>query len=414
MSVIGEAERRELTTLALMAGSATLVVLVYFDSFGSMVRAWSDSSHRHGVVVFPIAAFLLWRLRAVLARIDLKPWPPGIALLLALVAVWRVGKGAGVELVEHLAAVLLLPATIATCLGWRVVRQALFPLLFLVMAVPASDVLIPYLMRLTADIAAVLLRGVGVPVYREGQLLSLPGGDFEVADVCSGLNYLIASTLIALLFAYLTYTSNLKRVALVAAMAASLAVVNGVRAFVVMLIASATDMRVFTGADHVYFGWILFAVVVGGVLLLGARYADREPADKGPSAVRRGAGNQGRLLPMVGVMIVVMFAMTAQPFAPILLNTWMWALPVSVLVLWSISSALAPKVAQQGRVGSRGHDPRDRIMAAIVIAVAGLVLLAGPVSANRWSTSVAFGAWDADGVSIAVAASAASSEWVPE
>ncbi len=134
-------------------------------------------------------------------------------------------------------------------------------------------------MRVTADVSAALLRLTGVPVYREGQYITLPGGEFEVADVCSGLRYLVAGTMISLLFAYLTYRSTWRRVLFVAATAFALIFANGLRAFIVMWVASASEMRLLAGEDHVYFGWILFAVVIGGMFLLGTRYAEHEALD---------------------------------------------------------------------------------------------------------------------------------------
>src|SRR5690606_27073545 len=110
---------------------------------------------------------------------------------------------------------------------------------------------------------------------REGQLITLPGGNFVVADVCAGLSYLTAGTIIAVLFGYFTYDSNWKRAAFAAAAAVTMILFNGVRAFIVMYVASATDMRYLAGRDHVYFGWLLFGLVVLGLVYAGSLLADR-------------------------------------------------------------------------------------------------------------------------------------------
>ena len=271
----GHVDRRHLFALLLIAAFTVLVVLVYQSSFVSMAAVWQSSDYRHGAVVFPVAAYLLWRAREPLSTVAVRPSAWGLLALVSLVLLWVVARAVGVQVIEHLAAVLLIPATVLTFLGSPLFHRAAFPLLFLVTAVPVGDTLIPYLMEVTADVSVALLGAVGVPVHREGQFLSLPGGDFEVADVCSGLAFLTAGTIVALLFAYVSYRSNAKRVLFVAVMAVIMVVANGVRAFTTMWVASASHMRYLAGHDHVVFGWILFTTVIMAMVYVGARFADR-------------------------------------------------------------------------------------------------------------------------------------------
>lgn len=320
-----DADRRGLFVMLLVAALAGLVLLLYWDSFVSMARIWQFSNYRHGAVVFPVSAFLLWRLRSPLSKIELRPCAWGIFLLLGLVLLWLVGRAVGVQVAEQSAAVLLIPATILVFLGFRLARRAMFPLLFLVAAVPIGDALIPHLMQVTADLSTALLRASGVPVYRQGQFLSLPGGNFEVADVCAGLSYLTAGTIIALLFSYFTYQSNVKRLAFVAGAAVVMVLANGLRAFIVMFVASGTDMRYLAGRDHVYFGWVLFGIVVVGLLYVGGRFAEDSREDvrsRHGDAARSGAlqadgfsGNGAyRGFGNVLMLFVAVAALAAGPF----------------------------------------------------------------------------------------------------
>ena len=189
---------RTVLTLLLIAGVAGLVAVIYAGSFATLAELWKNNDHRHGALAFPITAFLLWRSRFELSGVTLRPWGWGLALILGLVVVWCLSRAVGLQATEHLASILLIPATVATLLGASLAKRALFPLLFLIAAVPLGDAMVPYLMQVTADVSAALLRTSGVPVYREDQFLALPGGNFEVADVCSGARYLISGTMIAL------------------------------------------------------------------------------------------------------------------------------------------------------------------------------------------------------------------------
>jgi exosortase A len=381
---------RELAPVLLVAGVAVLVAILYMSSFASLVELWQHNDHRHGALVFPISAFLLWRSRAALSHAPLQPWVWGVALLLVLVLVWGVSRAVGIQAAEHLAAILLIPAAVATFLGISLAGRALFPLLFLVAAVPFGEVLIPYLMSVTADVSAALLRAAGVPVFRQGQFMSLPGGDFEVAEVCSGLRYLISGTMIALLFAYITFSSNLKRVAFVATAVVSLVLANGVRAFVTMYVASATDLRYFTGRDHILFGWVLFAAVVIALFWGGIRFADGELHGRtdGPSTLRR--QRRAHLLPLALVFGLVMLAITAQPFQQALAGK-AWVLVVGAAAL------LIPVLFFRFRSGPATGPTKNGAavtsaylnLGAVTVIAAAAVLAAGPLWLAKPAADVA-------------------------
>src|SRR4026207_758168 len=121
-------------------------------------------------------------------------------------------------------------------LGWQAYRQMAFPLAFLVFAVPFGRALVPALMQVTADITVTVLNWTGVPGFPGGMLLSIPGGDFEVARACSGLNYLMTGVVLGTLYAHLMYTGWRKRVAFVAVTVAVLIVANGIRAYLTVAI----------------------------------------------------------------------------------------------------------------------------------------------------------------------------------
>ncbi|MEL7185047.1 MAG: exosortase A [Pseudomonadota bacterium] len=296
--------------LILTVAIAAFVVSVFGTSFQSMWALWQTTDHRHGLVVFPIALFLIWQLREELAEGRLSSDLRGLTLVVVLAAMWLVARLAGVQALEHLAALAMIPAVAVTLLGADVAGKMAFPLFFVVMATPIGDAIVPHLMIVTADLSAFLLTVSGVPFFRDGQYMSLPGGDFVVADVCSGLRYLLAGSMIALLFGYKMYDSSQKRLIFLAVTAVTLVITNGVRAYVVMAVASATDMRYFAGRDHVYFGWIMFGVVIMLLMWIGAKYADdlpaaqEEPESQAPAL---------RARPIILALGVLMLALTIMP-----------------------------------------------------------------------------------------------------
>lgn len=294
--------RLVLLALSIMA----LVVLVYWPSFLRMVRMWTLTDYQYGWLVYPIATYVLWRKRDALAGASINASWSGVAMVAACVFAWILARTIGVQVLEF-ASVSLLPfAVFWSVAGKQALRAAAFPLGLLLAAVPTGEFLVSYLQEITADISSVLLNVAGVPVFREGVFMTLPGGSFEVAEVCGGLRYLLAALMASLAYAYLSYTGFAKRARFVACAGLTMVVTNGVRAFIVMFVASGTEMRVFAGKDHVWFGMVLFAAVFAGLIYFGERFAERNSQAEATSFTTTG----GRSYP---ALIAVLLFVAAGP-----------------------------------------------------------------------------------------------------
>ncbi len=170
--------------------------------------------------------------------------------------------------------VLMIPAIVASLFGHKLLSHYLFPLLYLLFAVPFGEFLIPRLQEITAHMTIAGLKLTGIPVYTEGLFISIPAGDFEVAKACSGIRYLIASVALGTLYAYLTYTKWYKQFIFVAACVIAPIFANGLRAYGILLIAHLSDLKYATGVDHLIYGWLFFGLVMLVLFYLGGLWQD--------------------------------------------------------------------------------------------------------------------------------------------
>src|SRR5690606_20536610 len=262
--------------LLLALTTMIIIMIIYWPTFSNMISMWSLITYQHARLVFPVSLYLPWQKRDALSVQRLEGSWLGVATTALLVLGWVVSRSIGVQVVEFICATLMIFSAFWAIAGTSATRRAAFPLLLLLLAVPVGESLVQPLMTVTAAISAALLALSGVAVFQDGQFFTLPGGMFEVADVCSGLRYLLAGVMGGLAYAYVTYTSNLKRLFFTIIVALVMVATNGVRAFIVMYVASATEMRVLGGTDHVWFGMILFAVVFVVLVWFGEAYADEE------------------------------------------------------------------------------------------------------------------------------------------
>jgi exosortase A len=277
--------------LALLTVVLACIGWQYRDTFAAIVQKWeSDASFSHGVLILPVSLWLMWLKRRELAVTPAAPSWWGALVMIGCVAVWLVARGTGVLVLEQFAAVLMIPAAVLAVFGLRVTALLVFPLAFLLFAVPFGRGLVPVLMQVSADIGTWALKLTGIPVYRSHMHLSIPAGEFEVARACSGLNYFVTGLVLGVLYGYLTYAGWKKRLLCVLAFVVTPILMNGVRIYVIVLVSHLTDMRFGPGTEHIIFGRSFFIVIMFVMFWIGRRWRDSAAAFERPAA--QGPGGQ--------------------------------------------------------------------------------------------------------------------------
>lgn len=268
------------TALALLVIFWVLSLLLLWPSVQSISHIWFNSeTYAHGMIILPLALFLVWTRREALARVRPQPTAWGLVVLAAAGVAWMLARSVDVELVQHFALVAMLPGLVITLLGWQVARLLIFPLAYLFFAVPFGDFIVPVLQDFTAWFTVLLLKLTGLPVYKEGYYISIPAGDFVVAEVCSGIRYLIASIALGLIYAYISYRSLWRRLALVALAILLPILANGIRAYGIIMIAHWTNMKHAVGVDHLIYGWVFFGFVMLLLFWLGSLWREKTPVE---------------------------------------------------------------------------------------------------------------------------------------
>jgi exosortase A len=268
----------------------------YAETVLSIVTIWERSNtYAHGFLIFPISAYLIWARRRELFTIAPQPDFSGLVLLAGLGFMWLLGGLAVAPVVQQYALIMMIPTLVWVVLGRQVVTALLFPLFFLLFAVPVGDFLLPPLMNFTADFTVATLQLTGIPVFREGNFFTVPSGNWSVVEACSGLRYLIASLTLGCLYAYLTYRSMSRRLVFVGLSILVPILANGFRAYMIVMIGHLSNMRLATGIDHYIYGWVFFGVVMLLLFWIGsfwrqdhiqARSLDELSAAPKPNSVR--------------------------------------------------------------------------------------------------------------------------------
>ena len=183
--------------------------------------------------------------------------------------------------------------------------------MFLVLATPLGESLVPHLMVITADLSRACLKSAVSRFFETVSTSACPVANSS-SPMCAAACAISCGIMISLLYGYLTYTSFRKRSSCVMSAAVILIFTNGVRAYIVMAVASATNMQYLGGRDHIYFGWLMFGVVMMLIMWFGARYADEEEPRARYVTCRRDRAPR-TALPLIGALGLIMLAVTLKP-----------------------------------------------------------------------------------------------------
>ncbi len=261
--------------VVIVAVSIITLLILYLPTTLSIISIWNRSgTYAHGYLILPIAIWLVWQKRHILAILSPCPEPKFLLILPILSVFWYVSYSIGVLLIQQLTLVLMIPVVVLALLGIQVAKQIGFPLFFLLLAVPMGEGLVPFLIDFTADFTVAMVQLTGIPIYREGTFFQLPTGNWSVVEACSGVRYLIASFTLGLLYAYLNYTSYLKRTVFILFSIFVPIIANGLRAFTIVMIGHFSNMELATGVDHLLYGWVFFGIVIGAMFYIGSFWRD--------------------------------------------------------------------------------------------------------------------------------------------
>ncbi len=274
---IADSWRKPLLRLAI--AWAVLAALFAAD-WAVMVRQyWDISTYNHILLVPLIIGWLVWQRAPQLAQLAPQAWWPGVALVAGSLFVWLLGDISGTATISQIGLVTAMQFAVVTLLGPRVAWALLFPLAFGLFLVPIGEELVPALQMITAQITIALTHASGIPAVIDGVFIDTPVGLFEVAEACSGVKFLVAMVALGTLVSHVCFRSWPRRAAFMAAAVILPILANGVRAWGTIYIAQSQGIAFAAGFDHIFYGWIFFALVMAALLALGWRFFDRQVDD---------------------------------------------------------------------------------------------------------------------------------------
>lgn len=259
-------------TLTLYASVCLLLyVLLFHTLYRVMLDRWELEDYNYCYFIPLIVLYLFWEKRAELRSESVGPSWAGIASLVLGIALFWLGKLAGNFYYIFIGSWFVLIGCIWCAVGWRWLKRAAFPLLFMIPMFPVPTIintgLNHQLKLLSSSMGVEMLHLCGMSVHREGNVIDLGVTQLQVVDACSGLRYFYPLVILSILLAYF-FKAPLWKKALLVLSAAPLSVISNA-----MRIASTAVLCRFWGEEfalgffHDFSGWFIFMLSLGLLLL---------------------------------------------------------------------------------------------------------------------------------------------------
>jgi len=261
-----------------------LLFVLFAPVLSDLVVTWSnDGDYSHGFFVLPAVFYLVWGKRHDLAAIQTRTFWPAFPPLVISTALYVVSYTVRFHSLTSFAIVSTIFFLLLFLTGWRMSKALIFPTLFLFFLFPLPNgfyVLItnPLKLFITA-VSANAISALGIPVYREGNLLFFPNTQLEVAEACSGIRSLISYLMLGSLFAYFSSGWMARVILFGSALPLSL-FVNFLRVVITGILAFSFGPQVSRGFFHEFSGMVLFLIGLGVLLLEYLFFSNRSSRTK--------------------------------------------------------------------------------------------------------------------------------------
>ena len=251
--------------------SAALVAL-YLPFLTKLVTEWgTNDDYSHGYFIPVLTIYFIYSMRAELRNLAFTPNNFGAIIVAAGLAQLLVAKIGTEYFLQRTSLIIVLLGLVLFLLGRQYFKKLFVPLAYLIFMVPLPAIIwnkIAFPMQLFASaITERVVYLLGIPIYREGNILHLAETTLEVVAACSGLRSLVTMFALSAALAILSSLSTTKKIILFASAVPIAIFANICRLTFTALLATQMGSDAAQGFLHEFSGIMVFLLGLG---LLGA------------------------------------------------------------------------------------------------------------------------------------------------
>jgi exosortase len=253
------------------AALAVATFALVLPAVAHAVDVWSTTEEfSYGFLIPPVSALVIWWRRGELRRAIGHGASAGLLIVISALLLYLGGERLGIHAITGLSVSPLLFGAAVYLWGWRAGRVLAFPFGFLVFGLGVFRGLLDSvgftLQGITAFGAGSLAQLIGLPVVRDGLLLTSDRFAFIVADTCSGMSSLVSLLALAALWVYAARGTLPARAAVLLSVIPLTIVANTLRVTLVLVVANWFGQDAAIGFFHGASSLVLFGLALGGLV----------------------------------------------------------------------------------------------------------------------------------------------------
>lgn len=272
-----------------LVGPGILLILffgLYFEIITLLISQWLGSeAYSHGIMIPFISMFLIWQKHRELAKHDFTGSWIGITLLVLGIIVYLLGHLAALQIFLEYSFLLVILGTVWAVAGNPIFKQIWIPISFFFFAIPLPAFLYnnlsAKLQLISSQIGVAFIRLWDISVYLEGNVIDLGSMRLQVAEACSGLNYLFPLMSVAFICAYFFQAPLWKRAIIFFSSIPITVLMNSFRIGMIGILVEYWGKSMAEGFLHDFEGWIVFmgctAILIFEIWLLTRLSKDPRP-----------------------------------------------------------------------------------------------------------------------------------------
>ncbi len=256
-----------------LAGMALLIIYCLFGfglfhkALSTLISQMNNSDYTYRYFIPIIIAYLIFEKSKIIKQLRVThQWLGIVPLALGIFLYW-LGELGGEYYTLYISLLFVIIGITILHIGCEKTKSLVFIFILITAMFPFPNFILTKLsvnlQLISSQLGTALAQVVGLPAYREGNIIDLGFRKLQVVDACSGLRYLLPLTVLGLIVAYFTKGSLWKKIFLVFSTIPLAIFMNGTRIALAAISSAYLRPEISDGILHDFAGFVFFMVSFG-------------------------------------------------------------------------------------------------------------------------------------------------------
>lgn len=259
--------QKDLKIILIAIIAFTIFIIAYFPAIKSLVTIWvSSENYNHAFLVLPIVVYIIWNQKNCLNFKNSDHNFIGLIVLILSVSIYYFSLLTQVNSIIFLSTFMTILGVLIYTAGISSVKKLIIPLFLILLLIPIPDQLyikLTFPLQLkVSQMSEAIIRSLGVPILRQGNIMTIPGKSFEVVEACSGLRSIISILTLSVIAGYFILNKTKSKIILIVASTPTAILVNLTRVTTMVLVFQFFGIDLSEGHLHTFTGISIFGLAI--------------------------------------------------------------------------------------------------------------------------------------------------------